>query len=122
MTRSTRKMGLGVMGFADMLLYLGIPYNSEEGVAMAKRVMKLVNTVGHEDSESWPDPGSVPAVQRKHLPAAAAPIRNGTVTTIAPTGTCPSSPAFPPAWSPSLPTPTSATSWTAPTWWRPTTF
>ena len=51
MTRSTRKIGLGVMGFADMLLHMGVPYNSEEGVALAEEIMDTVNSIGHQASE-----------------------------------------------------------------------
>ena len=87
MTRSTRKIGLGVMGFADMLLYLGIPYNSEAGVEMGRTVMELVESVGHQASQAL-------AAQRGAFPCFdqsvfrdAAPLRNATVTTIAPTGT-----------------------------------
>ena len=86
-TRATRKIGLGVMGFADMLLYLGIPYNSDEGVAMGEHVMELVNTIGHEESVKLAQTrGAFPLFEESILKGGA-PIRNGTVTTIAPTGT-----------------------------------
>ena len=87
MTRSTRKIGLGVMGFADMLLYLGIPYNSEEGVATARRIMELVNRVGHEASQELAGVRGAFPLFEESIYKDGAPLRNGTVTTIAPTGT-----------------------------------
>lgn len=87
MTKKTRKIGLGVMGFADMLLYLGIPYDSDEGVAMAKRVMALVQTLGHRESEALAQVrGAFPLFEESTY-RAGEPLRNATVTTIAPTGT-----------------------------------
>lgn len=86
-TRSTRKIGLGVMGFADMLLYLDIPYDSDEGVAMGESVMELVNTVGHEESQRLAAARGAFPLFGESIYRDGAPLRNGTVTTIAPTGT-----------------------------------
>ena len=86
-TRSTRKIGLGVMGFADMLLYLGIPYNSDEGVAMGESVMELVNAIGHEESQKLAAARGAFPLFGESIYKDGAPLRNGTVTTIAPTGT-----------------------------------
>ncbi len=86
-TLSTRKVGLGVMGFADMLLMLGIPYNSEEGVRTAEEVMGFINARGHEMSRKLAEKrGTFPLFEKSTL-ASGTRYRNGTVTTIAPTGT-----------------------------------
>ncbi len=87
MTLSTRKIGLGVMGFADMLLYLGVPYNSEEGVELGRRIMAAVNNAGHAASRALAKTrGPFPLFSESTLKDGE-PIRNATVTTIAPTGT-----------------------------------
>lgn len=86
-TKATRKIGLGVMGFADMLLYLGIPYDSDEGVALADKVMGFINDCGHEASmELAKARGAFPLFGESIYQDGPA-LRNGTVTTIAPTGT-----------------------------------
>ena len=87
MTRATRKIGLGVMGFADMLLYLGVPYNSSEGVELGRKIMERINRRGHEASlELAKVRGAFPLFGESTFKDGA-PIRNATVTTIAPTGT-----------------------------------
>ena len=87
MTRSTRKIGLGVMGFADMLLYMGVPYNSEEGVALAAEIMDTINTIGHQESERLAESRGAFPLFDQSIYKDGKPIRNATVTTIAPTGT-----------------------------------
>ncbi len=87
MTRSTRKIGLGVMGFADALLALGIPYDSAEGVDFAERVMTFIETEGRGASRRLAKiRGAFPLFSVSTL-ADGEPVRNATVTTIAPTGT-----------------------------------
>lgn len=87
--RRNRKIGLGVMGFADMLYQLGIPYDSKEGLAMAEKVMKFIDDAGHDASEDLAgERGSFKDFAYSAFPPMGIKARrNATVTTIAPTGT-----------------------------------
>ena len=86
-TKQVRKIGLGVMGFADMLLYLGVPYNSEEGVALGEKVMAFISARAKRMSAKLAKArGAFPLFETSTLKDGE-PMRNGTVTTIAPTGT-----------------------------------
>ena len=88
MTISNRKIGLGVMGFADMLLRMGIEYDTEEAMELGTKIMKFINDEGHKASVALAEErGSFPNFPDSTLTGRYSKIRNATVTTIAPTGT-----------------------------------
>ncbi len=83
-TRGNRKIGLGVMGWADMLVNIGLPYDSEHALILAEKIMGFIRRVAHRTScqlarerGAYPNsPGSQCRIPR----------RNATLTTVAPTG------------------------------------
>jgi ribonucleoside-diphosphate reductase alpha chain len=87
-TRANRKIGLGVMGFADMLIKLKISYDSEEALALGEKLMKFIEEQGHKKSiEIGEERGSFPNFDKSIYEGKYKAMRNSTVTTIAPTGT-----------------------------------
>jgi ribonucleoside-diphosphate reductase alpha chain len=85
--KANRRIGLGVMGWADLLFRMGIPYDSQPALELAGRLMAFINEKAHDQSaklaeERGPFP-NWPRSIYKH----GRPLRNSTVTTIAPTGT-----------------------------------
>ena len=89
MTRTNRKIGLGVMGWADMLIKLEIPYNSEEAVQLGEKIMKFISDEAKIKSQELAQKrGAFPSFNESVFAEnGAKKLRNATLTTIAPTGT-----------------------------------
>jgi ribonucleoside-diphosphate reductase alpha chain len=84
--RSNRRIGLGIMGWADMLFALGIPYDSPKSLVLAEEIMGFIRQIGHdEDAKLAKERGPFPNWERS-IYYHDRPRRNATVTTIAPTG------------------------------------
>lgn len=86
-TKLTRKVGLGVMAFADLLMLLGVPYNSQEGVEIGQQIMGFIQRRAKEQSRHLAETRGAFPLFGESIYKDETPIRNATVTTIAPTGT-----------------------------------
>ncbi len=88
MSKTTRRIGLGVMGFADALFKLGLAYDSQEGCAFGEQVMRVLNDESHLASEGLAEErGVFPAWEGSDWQAQGRRLRNSYTTTVAPTGT-----------------------------------
>lgn len=88
MTKATRPIGLGVMGWADLLVLAGVPYDSEEALDLANLVMRRITETAWDESRKLAkEYGAFPALDKSIFADDPNPPRNSTITTVAPTGT-----------------------------------
>src|SRR5438046_9651881 len=101
--KANRRIGLGIMGWADLLFTMGIAYDSKEAIELADRLMAFVKEKSHDQSaklaeERGPFPNWGHSIYKNERP-----MRNSTVTTIAPTGPIPMIAGCPSGVTPILP-------------------
>jgi ribonucleoside-diphosphate reductase alpha chain len=85
--KSNRRIGLGIMGWAELLFILGIPYDSQEAIDLADRIMSFVKEKSHDQCAKLAEERGPFPNWSKSIYKDVRPMRNSTVTTIAPTGT-----------------------------------
>ncbi|MFW6011064.1 MAG: adenosylcobalamin-dependent ribonucleoside-diphosphate reductase [Desulfosalsimonas sp.] len=88
-SRTNRKIGLGVMGFADALIMMETPYQSQKALELAEKIMSRIQAAAQEASADLAEKrGNFPAFEHSIFPASGVKMRrNAALTTIAPTGT-----------------------------------
>jgi ribonucleoside-diphosphate reductase alpha chain len=85
--RKNRRIGLGIMGFADLLYQLEIPYNSKEGQKLAEKIMKTITETSHKASQELAkEKGAFPNWDLSIYKKKGIKMRNAALTTVAPTG------------------------------------